>query len=265
MVKGMPSFDYMCDTICRGCALGKNVKKKFPRNHTRYKGILYLVHSYVCGPISSPSLSGHLYYVLFIDDFSRKAWIYFMKAKSETFYKFQEFKALVEDQTSRHIRALRSDNGGYFESNAFNEFCSDVGICRQLTVPYNPQQNGVAERKNRILCEAAKSMLHDRDISAYLWAEATSTAVYIQNRSPHAVLDEKTPKEVFTGEKPDISHLRIFGCPVYIHIQKEKRINMEHSRNNGTFVGYSETSKEVIIYVPGERHVEVSWDVAFHV
>ena len=80
-------------------------------------------------------------------------------------------------------------------------------------------------------------MLHYQDIFAYLWAEATSTTVYIQNRSSHAVLDEKTPKEVFTGEKLDISHLRIFGCPMYIHIPKEKRDNMEPSCNKGTFVG----------------------------
>ena len=69
-------------------------------------------------------------------------------------------------------------------------------------------------------------MLHYQDVSAYLWAEATSTSVYIQNISPHVFLDEKTPKEVFTGEKPDISCLHIFGCPMYIHIQKEKRTNM---------------------------------------
>ena len=165
---------------------------------------------------------------------------------------------MVENETGRHIHALRSDNGGDFESNGFNEFCSDAGICRQLTVPYNPQHNGVAERKNRNVCDAAKSMLHDQEVSAYLWAEATSTTVYIQNRSPHAVLDEKTPKEVFTGEKPDISHLRIFGCPVYIHIPKEKRTKMEPSRKKGTFVGYSETSNTFKIYVLGERRVEVS-------
>ena len=96
----------------KGCALGKNVKNKFPRSHTRSKGILDLVHSDLCGPMSTPSLNGYLYYVLFINDISRKAWIYFMKSKSETFCKFQEFKALVENQTSRHIHALRSDNGG---------------------------------------------------------------------------------------------------------------------------------------------------------
>ena len=84
-----------------------------------------------------------------------------MKAKSETFCKFQEFKSFIENQKSRNIHALRYDNEGYFESNAFNEFCSDAGICRQLTVPYNPQQNGVAKRKNTVVYEAAKSMLHD--------------------------------------------------------------------------------------------------------
>ena len=111
---------------------------------------------------------------------------------------------------SRHIRALRSDNGGEFESNDFNEFCSDARICRQLTVSYNPQQNGVAETKNITICEDAKAMLHDQDLSTYLWAEATSASVYIQNKSLHVVLDEKTPEEVYTGEKPDISHLWIF-------------------------------------------------------
>ena len=97
MVKGMPSFDFVHDSIYRGCDLGKNVKNKFPSNHTRSKRILDLVHLDLCGTMSNPSLSGYLYYVLFIDDFSRKAWIYFMNAKSETICKFQEFKALVEN------------------------------------------------------------------------------------------------------------------------------------------------------------------------
>ena len=88
--------------------------------------------------------------------------------------------------------------------------------------------------------------------------------MYIGNKSPHVVLDEKTPKEVFTSEKLDISHLRIFGCLVYIHIPKEKRTKMEPSRNKGNFVDYSEISKAFRIYVPSERHVEVSQDVTFH-
>ena len=88
--------------------------------------------------------------------------------------------------------------------------------------------------------------------------------MYIGNKSTHVVLDEKTPKEVFTSEKLDISHLHIFGCPVYIHIPKEKRTNIEPSVNKGDFVSYSETSKEFKIYVHGERHFEFSQDVTFH-
>ena len=91
-------------------------------------------------------------------------------------------------------------------------------------------------------------MLHDQYLSALLWAEATSTTVYIQNRSPHVILDEKTSgDQVVTGEKPNISHLRIFKIPVYIHVPKEKRTAMEPLGKKRTFVGYSESSKAYII------------------
>lgn len=86
----------------------------------------------------TPSFSGYLYYVIFIDDFSQRTWIYFLKSKNETFNKFREFKALVENQTSRHIRALRTDNDGELASHVFDDFCQDEGIKRELTVPYNP-------------------------------------------------------------------------------------------------------------------------------
>ena len=119
-----------------------------------------------------------------------------------------------------------------------------------MIVPYNPQQNGVAERKNRIVCEATRAMMCDQDLLASLWAEATGTAVYVQNWCHHAILDQKNPEEVFTGEKPDVGHLRIFGCTVYVHVPKEKRTKMKPSGKNGIFVGYSETSKSYRIYVP---------------
>ena len=96
MVNGIPSIDSDYNSVCKGCMLGKNLKKAFPHSIKRTKEILELIHSDICGPMSSPSLSGYLYYAFFIDDFSCKTWIYFMKQKSETFNKFQEFKALVE-------------------------------------------------------------------------------------------------------------------------------------------------------------------------
>ena len=93
------------------------------------------------------SLSGYVYYVSFIDDYSRKTWIYFLKGKNEVFNKFKEFKALVENLSEKKIKIFRSDNGGDFTSGEFKTFCKEDGIKRELYTPYNPQQNGVAKRK----------------------------------------------------------------------------------------------------------------------
>jgi hypothetical protein len=110
MVCGMPSISLSKNEICKGCMLGKNIKKKFLSSDNRAQDILDLVHSNVCGPMSSPSLSDCLYYFIFIDDYSRKCWIYFLKAKSDTFDKFKEYKAFIENKTGKHIIILRTNN-----------------------------------------------------------------------------------------------------------------------------------------------------------
>jgi hypothetical protein len=106
MVCGMPSISLSKNEICKGCMLGKKIKKAIPSSDSRAQDILVPVHSDVCGPMSSPSLSGCLYYVIFIDDYSRKCWIYFLKAKGDTFDKFKEYKAFIEKQTVKRIRTL---------------------------------------------------------------------------------------------------------------------------------------------------------------
>ena len=127
----------------------------------------------------SSSLSGYVYYVSFIDDFSRKTWIYFMKNKDEVFCKFKEFKALIENHSEKKIKTFRSDNGKEFTSNEFKELCKDSGIKRELSTPYNPQQNGVVEWKNITIMEATRAMLHDQDLPMHLWVEAVRTTVYV--------------------------------------------------------------------------------------
>jgi transposase InsO family protein len=129
----------------------------------------------------SSSISGYVYYVSFIDDYSRKTWVYFVKSKDEVFDKFKEFKALIENLFKRKIKILRSDNGGEYTSKEFVNFCKDFGIKRELTSPYNPQQNSVTERKNKTIMEAVKTMIHDQDLPMCLWAEATMIVVYVQN------------------------------------------------------------------------------------
>ena len=111
--------------------------------------------------------------------------------------------------------------------------------------------------------EAARAMLHEQDLRMHLWAEASKTAVYVHNRTPHRVLENKTPEEVFFGKKPEVGHLRIFGCLVYIHILKEKRTKLDPSRKKGIFVGYSESSKAYRIYFLGFMKINISKDVTF--
>ena len=134
------------------------------------------------------------YFVTFIDDFSRKIWIYPIKVKGECLDKFKEFKALVENRCEKKIKMLRSDNGGEFMSNQFREFLKKEGIARQTSTPYTPQQNGVAERANQTIVEMARSMLHAQNLSLDLWAEAVVNAVYTSNRCPTSAVPNMTPK-----------------------------------------------------------------------
>jgi hypothetical protein len=164
---------------CKGCALGKYAQKPFPSSEHRCKGVLNLIHSDVCGSMSVESVSGSRYFVLFIDDYSRKTWIYFLKTKDEVFGRFQEFRALVENQTRRKIQVLRSDNGGEYTSKEFEDYCTEARIKKELIVPYNPQRNGVAERKNRTVVGVTHAMIHDQGLPLFLWEKASNVAVYL--------------------------------------------------------------------------------------
>jgi transposase InsO family protein len=148
--------------------MGKYTKIAFPNSDNGTGGILDLIHLDVCGPMSLVSLSGYEYYVTFIDDQFRKTWIYFMRTKDEVLSRFQKFKALVENQIGRKIKTLRSDNRGEYTLKAFKDFCASAEIKRDLTVPYNPQQKRVAERKNRAIVGATKVMLYDQDLPRFL-------------------------------------------------------------------------------------------------
>jgi transposase InsO family protein len=250
VVKGLLELKVDHEGVCKGCAQGKNTKNPFPKSDNK-EGNLELVHSDVCGPMPSTSLRGYVYYVSFIDDYSRKTWVYFLKSKDEVFGKLKELKALVENLSEKKIKKVRSDNRGEYTSNEFGSFCRDAEIKRELITPYNPQQNGVAERKNRTIMEAIKTMIHDQDLPMHLWAEATRTTVYVQNRLSHSALGLKTLEEMFTGKKLEVSHLKIFSCPVFVHFLKEKRTKLDPSGNKGIFVGYYEVSKAFRIYIPG--------------
>jgi hypothetical protein len=133
-----------------------------------------------------------------------------------------------------------------------------------MTVPHNPQQNGVAERKNRSIEETVKALLNDQGLSMFLWGEATMTTIYVQNKIPHRILKDMTPEEAFLGKKPNVENLRIFGCPVYSHIPKDKRNKLEPSGKKGIFMGYSDSSKSYRIYISKQHKIEVNRDITFN-
>ena len=137
---------------CDGCALGKMHKDEFPPNpDKRKRDVLYLVHTNVCGPMQTRLLGCAFYFLLFIDDFMRYTWVYFLRRKCDVFKYFKEFITMVEKQTGKSIKIPRSDQRGEYKSGDFNKYCKDNGIVQQFTIPHTPQQNRVTERKNRTL------------------------------------------------------------------------------------------------------------------
>lgn len=116
LVVGLPNLPLKHEGVCKGCALGKNIKTTFNNSESKTKEILEIIHTDLCGPMSVPSIGGCLYYIIFVDDFSRKTWIYFLKSKEsiEVLKKFKEFKSLIENLTNKRIKVLRSDNGGEY-------------------------------------------------------------------------------------------------------------------------------------------------------
>lgn len=137
--------------------------------------------------------------ITFIDDFSRKVSTFYLKHKNEVFGIFKQWKTMIEKQTGKKIKWLRTDNGLEFCYGEFNYYCKDHGIVRHLTFRDTPHQNGVAERMNMTLLEKARSMLSNAGLGKKFWAEVVLTTCFLVNRSPHAYIDLKTPEEVWAG------------------------------------------------------------------
>jgi hypothetical protein len=183
------------DGVCASCVLDKHHRDSFDKRASWHASShLQLVYNDLCGPLSSPSFSGCKYFLTFIDDFSRRTWVYLLKLKREVFEKFLAYKALVENQYGHQIQRLRTDNGGEYVNNNFTSYCTTQGIQMQHTVPYTPQQNGVAQRKNLTLKEMANCMIQYKGLSLKYWAEAINCENYIVNHTPTKALKNITSK-----------------------------------------------------------------------
>ncbi|KAG6457289.1 hypothetical protein O3G_MSEX010208 [Manduca sexta] len=231
-------------TPCVACIEGKQSRLPFPKqSYNRATEKLGLIHSDLCGPMSVSSFSGAKYLLTFIDDFTRMTFGYFIKSKDEVLSVFKVFKRLVENETNLKIKMLRTDNGREYVNKQFQSFLQEHGIKHQTTIPYSPQQNGVAERANRTIMEAGRCMLQEAGLDRRFWAEALNTAIYIKNKSPSKAVRGMTPEEKWSGNKVNLSNLKVFGCVAYALTPNEKRKKLDAKSKQFVFVGYCNESK----------------------
>ena len=260
-VRGLPPLRFS-EKVCSGCQLGKHARTKLPKETTyRASKILELIHSDVCGPFKVKSTGGARYFVTFVDDYSRKLWVYFISQKSQVLDKFRHFVQLMSNSTGQNVRTLRSDNGGEYTSKAFQEFCSSRGIARELPPPYTPQRNGVAERRNRSLLDITRCLLLERALPGHLWGEAVKAATDILNLRSTKRHPDRTPNEIFSDTKPTIAHLKVFGSSVFVHIPKPSRTKLDPRSERCILLSFDDTAKAYRCYRPSTRKVFVSRDI----
>ena len=254
------SFDFESFDICESCLLGKMTKEPFSGHNERANDLLSLIHTDVCGPLSSTARGGYQYFITFTDDFSRYGYVYLMKHKSESFEKFREFQNEVQNQIGKTIKAIRSDRGGEYLSREFDDHLKECGIVSQLTPPGTPQWNGVSERRNRTLLDMVRSMMTHTDLPLSFWGYALETSAFTLNRSPSKAV-EKTPYEIWTGKVPSMSFLKIWGCEAYVKRLVSDKLGPKSDKC--FFVGYPKETKGYYFYNPTENKVFVARNGVF--
>ncbi len=203
--------------MCGKCIEGNHQRTSFPKHGVaRPSKLLEIMHINVCGLMKTKSCGGAQYIITFIDDFSRKTNVYFLKAKGEVFDKFKAYKMLVENETNMKIKNLWSLMEESLCPKNLMVF-GECGIQWQTSALYTPQQNGYAEHVNRTIMECVRSMILIQGLDLEFWAEVVNTTIYIKNQCPTKALDSKTSQEAWIGRKFDVFHLKVFGCKTYVH------------------------------------------------
>ncbi|GJY06016.1 putative ribonuclease H-like domain-containing protein [Tanacetum coccineum] len=204
-----------------------------------------------------------MYCLVVTDDYSRFSWVFFLATKDETSDILKSFITGVENLIDQRVKVIRCDNGSKFKNKEMNQFCERKGIKREFSVARTPQQNGVAERKNRTLIEAARTMLADSKLPTTFWAEAVNTACYVQNRVLVTKPHNKTPYYTFFLGKNHFMLMRPFGCPVIILNTIDHLGKFDGKADEGFFIRYSINSKAFRVFNSRTRIVEENLHVQF--
>ena len=255
----------LSESFCDICAENKlNRKPPSSKMAFRKSSKLELVYSDVRGPMETTSLGGHRYVVSFNDSYSRFARAYSLKQKSEVLEKIHQF--CIDEGVPKTFSSLtlRSDGGGEYDNKAFDEFCFAQGIKREMTAPYLPHQNGVAERRWQTVGNMARCLLKQAKLPNSFWVRAVDVAFYVTNRYLScSLLPSKTPFELIYARKPDLSNLRVFDCSAFRFLEVGVK-KLDSKAVKEIFVGYGRTHDSYYLYNPVTGKISHSRKVSFN-
>jgi transposase InsO family protein len=251
------------DTIsCVSCVMGKQRRLPFSSVARRANVTAELIHSDVWGPVDILSSTGDSYFVVFTDDYTRYSVVYLMRHKSDVFDCFKRFLPWIETQSGERIKHFRSDNGGEYVSHDFLHYLTSHGIEHETTMPYTPQQNGVAERGHQTVVTRALSSHHLSGFPRSFWGWAILNSAHICNVLPSSALAGRTPFEAFYGRRPSVDYLRPFGALAYAHIPDETRHKYTYVSRRCFLLGHVRNAG-YILWDPAAKRTVCSRHVVF--
>lgn len=259
---GVKYIDDWNDYVCPGCVYGKQHRVSHPRNEKVSTSTLELIHVDLC-EMNIPSLGGAKYFLLLKDDFSHFRTVYFLKHKDEAASKLDIFMKMVENQFGRKVKCLRSDNGKEVINSNVKNLLEELGVFHSKSNAYTPQQNGRIEREMRTVVEAARSVIHAKDLDENLWAEAINYSVFTINQTGTSSVKGMSPADLWFGRQVKLQSLKCFGCECYVYIQDHKRGKTEKKSRKGILVGYDLDSPSYRIYLKEEDDIVSSENVVF--
>ncbi|GJY36827.1 retrovirus-related pol polyprotein from transposon TNT 1-94 [Tanacetum coccineum] len=256
LVRGLPKLKFEKDHLCSACAMGKSKKKPHkPKSEDTNQEKLYLLHMDLCGPMCVTSVNGKKYILVIVDDYSRFTWVKFLRSKDEALDFIIKFLKMIQVRLKVLVRRIRTDNGTEFVNQTLREYYKKVGISHETYVARSSQQNGVVEIRNRMLIEAAHTMLIYANARLFLWAETVATACYNQNRSIIRLRHSKTPYELLHDKPPDLSFFHVFGALCYPSNDSDNLGKLQPKADIGIFIGYAPTKKAFRIYNRRTRRI----------
>ncbi|GJS92744.1 retrovirus-related pol polyprotein from transposon TNT 1-94 [Tanacetum coccineum] len=265
IVNGLPKLKFVKDHLCSSCELGKAKRKSFHTKTTpSSKRRLQLLHMDLCGPMQVESINEKKYVLVIVDDYSRYTWTHFLRSNDETPEVLIDFLTLIQRGLHAQVRTVQTDKGTEFLNKTLHTYFAKEGIKHETSTARTPEQNGVVERRNHTLVEAARTMLSATKIPLFFWSEAIATACFTQNRSLVIPRHEKTPYYIINARKPSVKFFHIFGSLCYIIRDGGNLDKMKEKGDACIFVGYSTQSRAFRVFNKRTRIIVKTIHVNFN-